>query len=194
MRHSRIKYCKSNESISFEKMIFSSRGKCAFFALKIISIFLILLLTFISWTTLYSTQYVCRFLVRYLHFPKHSYKGNRQRNKPFACSFHHNILQTSIHFIKPEHSSNSSKESSIALFGLPHAGNTVLKRLSDTSKYVSTPTFIAKGQTPPIVCPTKGSASSKDNIFAFVSNRALYLALSILASPGATINITSSSI
>lgn len=50
MRHSRIKYCKSNESISFEKMIFSPRGKCAFFALKIISIFLILLLTFISWT------------------------------------------------------------------------------------------------------------------------------------------------
>ena len=51
MRHSRIKYCKSNESISFEKMIFSPRGKCAFFALKIISIFLILLLTFISWTS-----------------------------------------------------------------------------------------------------------------------------------------------
>lgn len=52
MRHSRIKYCKSNESISFEKMIFSPRGKCAFFALKIISIFLILLLTFISWTSI----------------------------------------------------------------------------------------------------------------------------------------------
>ncbi|WP_334098140.1 hypothetical protein, partial [Helicobacter typhlonius] len=58
MRHSRIKYCKSNESISFEKMIFSPRGKCAFFALKIISIFLILLLTFISWTLLFRFQYI----------------------------------------------------------------------------------------------------------------------------------------
>lgn len=58
MRHSRIKYCKSNESISFEKMIFSPRGKCAFFALKIISIFLILLLTFISWTLLLTLPFL----------------------------------------------------------------------------------------------------------------------------------------
>jgi len=43
-------------------MIFSPRGKCAFFALKIISIFLILLLTFISWT---SVQFIPNFVYAY---------------------------------------------------------------------------------------------------------------------------------
>jgi len=43
-------------------------------------------------------------------------------------------LQTSTQLSKPEYSSNSSKDSSMALLELPHAGNTVSKRFSDTSR------------------------------------------------------------
>ena len=36
-----------------------------------------------------------------------------------------------------------------ALFELPAAGYTISKRLSETSRYMLTPSFTAKGHTPP---------------------------------------------
>jgi hypothetical protein len=81
--------------------------------------------------------------------------------------------------------------SSIALLGLPQAGNTVSKRFNDTSRYTFTPSFTANGQTPPTACPTNVSTSSSESIFAFLPNFALYFGLSIFASPAATISTAS---
>ena len=92
-------------------------------------------------------------------------------------------LQTSTHSAHPEYRSSSGIVSSIALFALPHAGNTVAKRFSDTSRQISTPSLTANGHTPPTAWPTSVSASCGESIFAFVPNRALYLGLSIFASP-----------
>ena len=63
-------------------------------------------------------------------------------------------LQTSIHSIAFEYLNNSSKLSSIALFPLPTAGKTVVKRLRLSSRYTSMPSFMPNGQTPPTGCPT----------------------------------------
>lgn len=48
------------------------------------------------------------------------------------------------------------------------------------------------GQTPPTSCPISSFTSSFAIIFAFVPKMALYLVLSILVSPAATIKIDSS--
>ena len=50
-----------------------------------------------------------------------------------------------------------------------------------------------RGRRPPTPCPIKGSTSSGEIILAFVPNCARYLALSIFASPAATIKIGSPS-
>ena len=51
----------------------------------------------------------------------------------------------------------------IALLELPQAGKTVVNRFKDTSRYTSTPSFTAKGHTPPTACPIKVSASSQES-------------------------------
>ena len=71
---------------------------------------------------------------------------------------------------------------------LPAAGNTVSNRLRDSSRYTLTPGLTAKGQTPPTAWPTSPVASSAVSILAFVANCCLYLWLSTLASPAATIS------
>ena len=71
---------------------------------------------------------------------------------------------------------------------LPQAGNTVSNRLREASRYTVTPGFTAKGQTPPTAWPMSRAASSAVSILALVPNCCLYLWLSILASPAATIS------
>lgn len=55
--------------------------------------------------------------------------------------------------------SNSSIDISIALLVAPQAGNTVSKFFSDSSRYTSTPSFNAKGHTPPTGWPIFYSTS-----------------------------------
>ncbi len=74
----------------------------------------------------------------------------------------------------------------MALLELPQAGNTVSNRLSDSSSHTSTPSFTAKGQTPPTAWPTSSTACSGVSILALRPNCALNLALSMRASPAAT--------
>ena len=52
------------------------------------------------------------------------------------------------------------------LLSLPQAGNTVVKRRNDTSRYTGTWPGNANGQTPPGKEPVSGSTSSKASIFA----------------------------
>ena len=56
----------------------------------------------------------------------------------------------STHFSAFEYSKSWSQVTSMAEFELPQAGNTVSKRLRDTSQYVFTPSGRAKGHTPPM--------------------------------------------
>ena len=74
----------------------------------------------------------------------------------------------------------------------PQAGNTVSNRCRDSSRYTLTPAFTPNGHTPPTAWPISGSTSSKASILALQPKRALYLGLSTLASPAATIRITPS--
>ena len=118
----------------------------------------------------------------------------------FACAFGHQPqppgktvaaysgnLQTSIQPELNEYFSNSGIVSSIALFELPQAGKTVSKRLSETSRKVCTPSFTAKGHTPPTLCPINEPTCSTVSIFAFVLKKSRYFLLSIFASPAITI-------
>ena len=52
----------------------------------------------------------------------------------------------------------------------PQAGKTVSNRFRLSSRYTSTPSFTAKGQTPPTAWPMRVSASSWESIFALVWN------------------------
>ena len=80
----------------------------------------------------------------------------------------------------------------MALAALPTAGNTVSNRFRDTSRYVLTSSGRAKGHTPPTAWPMRSTASSAVSILALAPKKCLYLLLSTLASPAATMRMGSS--
>ena len=90
-----------------------------------------------------------------------------------------------------ENVSSSSQLSSIAELELPHAGSTVPNLLSDSSSHTSTLSLISNGQTPPTAYPVISNARSGVSIRALRPNRALNAALSMRASPAATISMQS---
>src|SRR5699024_3952266 len=101
-------------------------------------------------------------------------------------------LHTSTQALSLENFSSSGMVSSMAELLEPQAGNTVSNRCRDSSRKTVTSAFTPNGHTPPTAWPISGSTSSKESIFALQPKRALYLGLSTLVSPAATIRMTPS--
>ncbi len=96
------------------------------------------------------------------------------------------VVHTATHCASLQTITSCGIVNSMALLPDPQAGNTVVNRCSDSSRYIRTPSLTPNGHTPPTACPMSSSTESLGIIRGFTPNRCLKAAFDTFASPAVT--------